>query len=378
MIIYITFLAVSIFILSTILILYYFIYLLKIKEQNFIVQLVLLILVSTGYSILYETIRLFAFLGFIPYEGTFDIIGYYFVIFLTLFSFSLLFKLLLILAKQKGQEIKYGEVIRNVYLIIIIGLFGVNALTYIESSPVEFGYFEFETHPILFYIILIIYLPYLTFMFKTFRGLFKEVNNKRIKRQFVAVRTIFVVILIERLVDLGGSYLFPVTFLRIFIEYSFLFLILIVAVFFILSERDFFENLSSYFCVKSIFFIRKTGQMLFGYQFHEHESQISFSSDELLIGGFIYAISNGLKMSLNIEGEIDEIEIGETTLIIEHGKETFAIFFVSEHTNKLHEKIKTFIKEFETNFKDELENWTGDISQFHSEKTQALIFDIFK
>jgi len=184
--------------------------------------------------------------------------------------------------------------------------------------------------------------------------------------------------MVERFLDMGGGLVFPVSFLRVVVEFTFISILFSICVAFILRDPDFYDNLSSYFCVKSIYLLRKSGQMLFGYNFQEEESEINFTSDQLLIGGFIYAISNGLKMSLKLEGEVDEIDIGETTLIIEHGEKTFAILFVSEHTEKLHQKIQTFIKTFEKQFDEELTNWTGDISSFHSEKTQKIIFDIFK
>jgi len=375
---YLIFLSFALLILAFIFIAYYALYLIRIKEKTELVKIVLLILISLGYGVVYEAFRLLTFIGLFPYLRILDIIGYYFVIFLTLLSFNLMFRILLILSRQSGNKLKHGQLIRNVFIILLIGFSGVNILTYFETSPIELGFFEFITSPILFYILLICYIPFFFYIYVKMSRLFNNVTNKRILFQVRVVVIFFGIFMVERFLDMGGGLVFPVSFLRVVVEFTFISILFSICVAFILRDPDFYDNLSSYFCVKSIYLLRKSGQMLFGYNFQEEESEINFTSDQLLIGGFIYAISNGLKMSLKLEGEVDEIDIGETTLIIEHGEKTFAILFVSEHTEKLHQKIQTFIKTFEKQFDEELTNWTGDISSFHSEKTQKIIFDIFK
>ena len=267
-------------------------------------QIIFFILLSVGYNIAYEVLRLFSFIGYIPYIRIIDIIGYYFVIISTLLPFSLMFRLYQSLKHQAGDKNKKDDYIRTAFLILMISFFAANILTYIETTPIEFGYFEFICQPILFYFMITCYLPFYLYLARGMVRLFKTVDNKKIRIQVRIVALFFSSILLERFFDLGGFYLYPVSFLRVIVEYTALFILLTIALTFILRERDFYDNLSSYFSVKSIYLMRKSGQMLFGYKFHEEHSEINFSSDQLLIGGFIYAISNGLKLSLNIEGDV--------------------------------------------------------------------------
>ncbi|NHI90893.1 MAG: hypothetical protein EAX96_00235 [Candidatus Lokiarchaeota archaeon] len=375
---YLIFLSISLTIMAFIVITYYFTFILKQKQKKSLNRIVLLILISLGYGICYESIRLLCFIGLIPYFKIYDIVGNYFVIFLTLYALSCLLKLFLIINRQSGKEIKEGNLIRQIYGIILIVFFGLNVLTYRQSPPAELGFFEFMLDPIIFITLLLTYLPLLIFLsFKSYK-LFINVNNEKVKRQLKIGAFFFGTFILERIINLGGSIIFPISLLKIILEFNYLFILEIFAILFIFKEPDFFDNLSCYFSVKSVYILKSSNEILCGYNFHEEESEIIFSSDQLLLGGFIYAISNGLKMSLKIEGEVDEIEIGDTTLIIKRGKKIFIILFVTELTEKIHDKVEEFIEAFETLYKDELDKSAIDISKFHSENTQKLLFDIFK
>ena len=159
---------------------------------------------------------------------------------------------------------------------------------------------------------------------------------------------------------------------------TFIFGLMIYGFVFLLREPDFFDNVSCHFCVKSVYILKNEGEMLCGYNFHEEETEILLTGDQLLLGDFIYAISSGLKMALKLEESVDEVEIGDNSLVIKHGEKVFAILIISEHNEKIYDRINNFIEAFEYLHKDELNKKKMDISRFHSENTQKLLFDIFK
>ena len=359
-------------------IIYNLIFAWRIEKRTKINRLVPFILFSLEFGVFYESLRLLPFLGLLPYLRLYDVLGYYSIILLTLLSFSGAYKLQEILTTQSGNRMKGDEIIRRVYLIVTIVIFIASILTYSESPHIELGYFEFRANPILSVILTACYLPLFIYIFISFIRLQKNIKNKRMKKQIIISSLFLGIFILNRFNAIGFLPASEISFTAITSQLIFLLILHIIGFIFIFKEADFFDSVSSHFCVKSIYILKNTGEMLCGYNFHEEEPEILITTDQLLLIDFIYAISNGLKLALNLDENVDEVEIEDRAIIIKHSEKIIAILLVSEHSQKIHQRVSTFLEAFEKNYQHELENWKANISKFHSEKTQEILFDIFK
>ena len=140
----------------------------------------------------------------------------------------------------------------------------------------------------------------------------------------------------------------------------------------------FMDNFSTYFCVKSLFLIKDSGQTILGLDFQQNPDENYRAQKDLLLGGFLYAISSGLEFTAALKGKLKTLEIGDTTLIIKYGKYTFGVLFVTEHTETIYEHFNAFMEEFEEKYEKPLKNWTGEITQFKIKDIEKLLEPHFR
>jgi len=133
---------------------------------------------------------------------------------------------------------------------------------------------------------------------------------------------------------------------------------------FLMVRHNYMAQLASTFAYKSLFVIRNNGQTLYS---HEFERIIDETKDiktiQYLIGGFIYAISHGLKEIIKEEildkTDLRAMDFGRLKMLFYYGNGVFGVLFTRESNNVIYDRLKRFINEFELVFKEFLESKTG-------------------
>ncbi|MDD1779250.1 MAG: hypothetical protein LUQ65_13875, partial [Candidatus Helarchaeota archaeon] len=154
----------------------------------------------------------------------------------------------------------------------------------------------------------------------------------------------------------------------------------LVSYYFFFSRIDLLETISSFFCLKTLYLIKKES----GHIFYEHEfratgeSTSALLADRFLLGGFLYAITQGLELGLGVTGDVDIIQAGKTTILLRHGKFVFGMLFALEYTPTLEAMVRKFLDRFEQTYASVLEKWSGDLSQIKMEQLHAWTLEIFK
>ena len=378
LIIFLLVLSITLIIFAIVGIIYQLFFTLRIKAKSTINKLVPFIIFSLEFSVCYECLRILVFLGILPYMEIYDYGVYFIIILFTLLSFYGAYQLQEILTIQSGNRLKGDEIVRKICLIFAFGFFIASIFALSKSTPIELGYFEFVVNPIFSICLTACYSPLFIYIFIGLIKLQRNIKNKRMKRQTILAAIYLGFFLLNRFGIIGFLQIGQISLFSMTNQLITLLILHVVGLLFIFIYADFFDSVSSHFCVKSIYILKNTGEMLCGYNFHEEESEILITSDQVLLIDFIYAISNGLKIALNLDKNVDEVEIGDRTIIIKHSVKLIIVLLVSDHSEKIHQRVVAVIKDFEENYKNELDNWKENISKFHSEKTQEILFNIFK
>jgi hypothetical protein len=136
------------------------------------------------------------------------------------------------------------------------------------------------------------------------------------------------------------------------------------------------------FAFKTLFIIRNNGQTIFSHEFApivpgiKEKDKISY-----LIGGFIYAISHGIKEVIRQEYDtsLRTMDFGTLKMLFYYGNQVFGILFSRETNTVIYDKLKNFIDKFEIAFPEIIENTTGaNLLEVQSvdEKDQATVQEI--
>ena len=83
-----------------------------------------------------------------------------------------------------------------------------------------------------------------------------------------------------------------------------------------------------------------------------------------MLGGFIYTIASGLSHTLKIDEKVKKIKIKKTKILLEYGTNIFGVLITAELSKLIQNKFHQLMVKFEDTFKDDLENWTGEIKKF--------------
>ncbi|MHA1754880.1 MAG: ADP-ribosylation factor-like protein, partial [Candidatus Odinarchaeia archaeon] len=112
-----------------------------------------------------------------------------------------------------------------------------------------------------------------------------------------------------------------------------------------------------------VYIIKKTGESLF------HRLYQKETTDENLISGFLSALQNFIS-EVSSGDVIRTIKTGNVKFIynVSHGLISVFVVDKDEDEEKIRNKIERVIEEFYSRFKDQLNNWSGNISQFNSFK----------
>ena len=131
-----------------------------------------------------------------------------------------------------------------------------------------------------------------------------------------------------------------------------------------LSEIDWKNKLLKLYVIKT------DGICLFEHSF------IELDVDRFLMSGGIASIVKFVKEMTKSDKILSTIKQGEKNIVVEHGKNIILALIVKEDQEIFHDKMKVFVREFESFFKDIIPIWKGDLEYFMPTKT--LIEKIFK
>ena len=333
---------------------------------------------SFGFGIYFECFRALSFIFFEHHIDPF-INKFLFIIstFLILFGIFTAFQALLIFNRQSGHEIPKESFIKYSYLATIAVISIFNIFMAIEIYSPELGYI-YQLHPILIIATIAVQILLLIFVIARTRTYLREITNKKLVFQLVLFLSFFTALSVERCFSLVYFLLLPNPFYIYIIDLSILAFFLVIGFILLLKNPVFLEAISTYFCVKSIHILRKKGgQVVFRHDFQQTDRS-DLVPDQLLLGGFIYAVTSGLEATLKVSGKMEEIKVGDITILFKHGKYVLGIEFVTENTPTLHLKLLQFMQKFESYYSPVLEDWTGDLSQFDSKMIQTWAYEIFR
>ena len=117
---------------------------------------------------------------------------------------------------------------------------------------------------------------------------------------------------------------------------------------------------------KSIYIVRNNGMTIYTKDFTP--STVIDKTDKnrinLLIGGFVYAISHGIREIIKKEYQtnLQSMNFGIIKMVFGYGEQVFGVLFTTSANDYLQRRLTQFIKKFEVENKDILDKWMGDIT----------------
>lgn len=272
-----------------------------------------------------------------------------------LYSFYVLFSLVDI----TGETIPY----KHKFAIIIytfVGLFVSCVLNYFYLDVVTIEGRQFFGVNLINISITIIYLIFpllytLTTANKKLMKHFTQESKKALVTYFHTLVTFVVVCLITFLVLPLRS-----IFYIIFLSIELLNIILYI------KNPKILVYLGSVLGMKSIYIVRNNGMTIYTKDFTP--SSVIDKTDRnrinLLIGGFVYAISHGIKEIIKHEYQtnLKSMNFGIIKLIFGYGEKVFGVLFTTSTNDYLQKRLTQFIKRFEEENAEKLDTWIGDIT----------------
>ncbi len=117
-------------------------------------------------------------------------------------------------------------------------------------------------------------------------------------------------------------------------------------------------QIGSSFAYKSLYILRNNGQTIYTYEFEASDELKDDNMIRYLIGGFLYAISHGIKEIIKEEYNtiLRTMDFGKLKMQFYYGKKVFGLLFTREANNQIYNKLNNFIDEFEELFEDFIED----------------------
>lgn len=279
-----------------------------------------------------------------------------------------------------GYNIKYEEIIKISFLTFILIL--TTLAVFLSSQlPLDImGLYGYKLNAILFLAICLMFIPIICYALFGIKKLFNGIKEKKTKNKLTLAAVLFFIITFERIFSIKPIILINFNYYNIIVEFLILLGIGIVATITLIKNQDMIESITSYFNVSSIYLIKNNGDLLFSHELIQENPEDAYSPRNLLLGGFIFAISQGIEHTLKVDKKIGSISLGKGTrnLIIRHGKHTIGVLFIKEASYLLEEKLQMFIDKFEILHKKELDNWRGKIADIRKDDLKIFIYDLFR
>jgi hypothetical protein len=283
------------------------------------------------------------------------------------------------------MPINHESAIRYFYYGIAFFLIIFNVYFY-EKIWLDGGViYIFQIHPITFFTILITYGSLLIFVLFKIIKLSHNIYDKNLAHLNLFFGILVSLLTCERYTHLimyssTFSFIFGSSLYGLLIDFSImLIMVLLLYYYLFFGKIDLLESISTYFCLKTLYLIKKdSGHIFYEHEFRADASTASLLADRFLLGGFLYAITQGLELGLGLTGNVDIIQAGKTTLLLRHGKFVFGLLFTLEYTQTLEKMVRTFMDRFEQTYAGVFENWDGDLSPIKMDQLNAWTIEIFK
>lgn len=349
------------------------------KYQTRINNLLVRITFCFGFGTFYDFLRV-GFFIFSWYLYPFaDKLAYCVKFFLYMIGLYYEAQLMSILMKNAGQEFKY-EKRRNMIHLALISTFFIICLLTIQQSPVSpSGLFTYATTVILFWPFTILFLIVFIDL-----GLMASKVVMNTKEREIKKRVTITFLFFGLLTGIGYFNLRNFIFITYDYPYLLFYTIFIIALMgslliSFLKFPELLEALNLYFNISSFYLIKENGEFIFNYDFIKEGlvEEISSSRKEML-GGFIYAISRGVGLSLKIDAKVNLLDFGDLKLVIEQGNLVYGVLLINEFSPILEERLKKIVREFENKFIGDLNNWNGKLADEKMDKIKELVFKLLR
>lgn len=342
-------------------------------------NLMIILYCSIGVGIYFDSYKILSAIYFSYIDFNVLLVGEISKITLLLFSLILILQVFKIYNQYLNLELKYSKFLNYFYIPTFIILTILNCFSFVSITGIEFGYNLILMNLYLFYIEPIIALPLIIYLISGVRKLNKSIEQNDLDIQFSSLGIIYVILLVERYFHTIPYYLgyFSHILINLIDQIT---LTCLLTWYFIILLRDptALDTLRTIFGVKSFYIVKDNGQTIFGYQFQKNKDHDRLEQKELMLGGFIYTIANGLAHTLKTDKRVTKITVKGTNLLLGYGKRVFGVLIASELSKSIQIKFDQIMEKFEREYKTELENWTGEISKFSMIKIRNWVKEIFK
>jgi hypothetical protein len=349
------------------------------KSNNYINRLLFFAFFGFFFGFAYEFLRIISFIFLGDVNSTVDQFFFSFKIMLIFAAISALLEILFIIDRQGGAPVKHESALRYFYLGMLVFITVFNIYFY-EKIPLDSGnIYMFQVHPITLLISLFTYTPMFLFVVLRTIKISRKIDDQKLGKLNLIFGTLICVLTFERCVNITLFLVFPSLIFLLFDVLTIFIILVLVSYYLFFGKIDLLESVSTYFCLKTLYIIKKeTGHMFYEHEFRAGASSSALLTDRFLLGGFLYAITQGLELGLGLSGNVDIIQAGKTTILLRHGKFVFGLLFTLEYTQTLEERVRKYMERFEQTYASVLENWTGDLSQIKMEQLNAWTLEIFK
>ncbi|MFX0132681.1 MAG: hypothetical protein ACFFDN_03445 [Candidatus Hodarchaeota archaeon] len=357
---------------------YFLVRFLKYRAKN--TGLIALLHFSAGFGIVWQMYRVYVLIllgGILTgLDESLFIINTSFI-FIGLY---LLVEITIQFIQKSGDVSRVNNIIRIIYIMAIPLLSVINIFTYLKTAPNSFGIYVYQVHPIMIPIFFILYLPVALFLYHKLRTIGHEFKNRETYKILLVFTFLLIFMMTERLLSISYTYQYGNEISAILFNFSMRISYIVGLFILVFKYPTFLEFVGVFFDVKSLYLISKKGETIYGYDFESMEPELPSTLSDLILGGFVYAISGGLKHIIKFTGDIETIKMRNVTILFIHGKEIFAILFSTEYTPILRKKLNDFVNKVETKYETILKNWKGDLTIFRKPKNnlEELVWEIFR
>lgn len=334
-------------------------------------------------TIVIDCVRVIIVLGFNEHFPDLDIFGYYGKVIAIFISFALISQIHLVLSEYVGYQQKYHKLIRTYLVVVAITLSILSGYYSFQTIPVETGFYVYQFNLILYFGTFLAYLPVAAIIFLRNISILRAVKNKEIYKKLVLFTIVSIFLVGERGFNLGGYNLAFFVF-NASVESSLiadllsLTIIAAMFLFIMIKHPDLMESIGAYFSIKKLYLLKDNGLLIFEYDFDRKELRDGFTSEDTLIGGFIFATTEGFSEILQSNEKLNSFTSGDRSVLIHHGGFIFGVLLVTEDCPLMHQKLMAFIQRFETHYEQELKSWTGEYSVFDKALIQKWIFELLR
>ncbi len=350
----------------------YFVY------QTRINSLLLRITFCFGFAYTYDFLRV-GFFIFNWYLYPFaDLTGYCVKYMLFLIGFYYEARLISILNKNSGNEMKFENIRKTIHLVFIGCFFAICLLTIKQTEVSPSGLYTFAPSVGLFLPMTIFFGIVSTILVFMAAKLVLNTKEKEVKKRVIITVLFFGFLTLINYLNIRNFILFPYDYPYILFFISYILILLGCLLFASLKFKGLLEVLNLYFNIDSLYVISEKGEFILSHDFKEMDSEEVHTSRKEMLGGFIYAITRGVGLALKIDAKVNLLDFGDLKLVIEQGKYTYVVLLINEYSPIFEEKIIKIVNEIENSFESDLKTINKEISEQKKEEILKLIYNLLR